>query len=210
MTPTHGGRLEDRVALVVRAGSPFGRAVMERFIAEGARAVALEGDLGDPQERRASVEAVVAAHSRLDILVVPTPPVVGSGVLEADADEDRAAVDGVVRTTFFLVQEAAGVMRRGGRVCIAAPTRPPDTPNDATAPATSIEGALIALVRLVAVELAPRGIAVNALCPIARDADPVDVAAGLVFLASDDASYVLGASVPVGGGDDNVSAPAVR
>lgn len=202
MTPELGRRLEERVAMVVRAGSPFGRAVVERFRAEGARTIAYEGDGDDARERRAAVGAAFDAHGALDILVIPPPLVVGRPFLEADPEEDRADVNAAVRTTFFLVQEAARAMGAGGRCCIAGPKRSGSVPNDMPAPATMLEGALIALTRLVAVELAPRGVAINAVCPVGPDADPADVAGSLAFLASDDASYVLGAFVPVLGRSD--------
>lgn len=195
------GRLHGRTVLVVRAGSAFGRAAVERFAAEGARVHAHNGQIADGDERRtavgAAVGATVGANGGLDVLVVP-PPVASSRPFPAAGAEDhRAAVDAGLRATFFLVQEAVRSMPHGGRICVAAPVRLPPLSSQMPAPATLVEGGLVALVRLLAVELAPRLIAVNALCPIGARADAVAVASGLAFLASDDASYLSGAFIPV-------------
>lgn len=116
----------------------------------------------------------------------------------ASIDDHRAANDTVLRTAYFIAQHAVRAMDDGGRICIAAPRRPDAIPPGIPSPATTIEGGLIALVRLLAVEVAPEGIAVNGVCPIGQRTDAAAVAAALAFLASTDASYVSGAFLPVG------------
>lgn len=191
------GRLEGRSALVVRAGSAFGRTTVERLAAEGALTHVHEGDGADAGERRAAI----SAHGVLDLLVVPPPVIASRRLLETGPGDHRAVVAAALRTTFLLAQEAARAMTAGGRICLASPGRPASVPAWMPPPATLVEGGLVAMVRLLAVELAPRRIAVNALCPIAGDADPADFAAGAAFLASADASYVTGACLPILGGE---------
>jgi 3-oxoacyl-[acyl-carrier protein] reductase len=174
-----------RSVAVLRADAPVGRAVAERLRRAGAVVHAVPGDAANRSARRAGLEAALAAAGRLDAVVLPPAPALPSA---------PDAVDAELRTAFFGAQDAARIMT-GGRIVLSAAPR---TRGDASfAPATTFEGAFIALVRLLAVELAPRGIALNALCPIGSGADADEVAATLAFLASDEASYMTGACVPV-------------
>jgi NAD(P)-dependent dehydrogenase (short-subunit alcohol dehydrogenase family) len=182
------------VTLVARGDATIGRAAVERLIADGAVVVAAD------EARSLSGDAArecVDVHGRLDVLVV-APADAPFDELVREASVPRAAhVDDALRTAFFIVQSAVRSMADGGRICIAAPRRPASIGRDLAAPATSIEGGLIAMVRLIAVEVAPAGIRVNGVCPIAADADAVSVAATLAFLSANDASYVSGVFVPV-------------
>jgi NAD(P)-dependent dehydrogenase (short-subunit alcohol dehydrogenase family) len=195
--PPGGHRLEGSVALVARSDSSIGRSSVERSSAEGASVHPVaEEKCGRP---RATVDGCLDVFGRLDVLVVAPSDEVVEPLQDAPLDGYRTATNEALRTAFFLAQAAARAMTEGGRICMAAPRRSGRTPADMPAPATIAEGGLIAMVRLLAVELAPNGIAVNAVCPIGPQADAQAVASVLVFLASADASYVSGASVPVFG-----------
>ncbi len=190
-------RLEGRVTLVARSDSAIGRASIQRFSAEGASIhAAAEGTCGRPG---GGVRGCLDAFGRLDVLVVAPADVVVEPLPDASLEQYRAAMDGGLRTAFFLAQASARAMTEGGRICIAAPRRSSRTTANMPTPATVVEGGLVALVRLLAVELAPNGIAVNAVCPIGPKADAQAIASALAFLASDDASYVSGALVPLFG-----------
>jgi NAD(P)-dependent dehydrogenase (short-subunit alcohol dehydrogenase family) len=181
------------VTLVVRSGSTIGRAAVERFAAEGARVHAAEEETC---RGGAAVRECVDEFGRLDVLVIAPADAAVEPLPRASLEDHRAAIDAGLRTTFFTAQHAVRAMSDGGRICIAAPTRP-GLAAEIPAPATIVEGGLIAMVRLLAVEVAPDGIAVNSLCPIDPRAEAGSVAAGLVFLASAEASYVSGAFIPV-------------
>jgi NAD(P)-dependent dehydrogenase (short-subunit alcohol dehydrogenase family) len=174
-----------RTVAVLRADARVGRLVAERLRGTGARVRDIPGDAADGSVRRIGLQAALASTGRLDAVVVPPPPKLAPAL---------DAVDAELRTAFFGVQDAAHIMT-GGRVVLAAAARGDD--DEMVAPATMFEGAFIALVRLLAVELAPRGIALNALCPIGSGADGDTIAAALAFLASDEASYMSGACLPV-------------
>lgn len=177
--------------LIVRADSPVGRATVARFEAAGDRTHAVDGEPADARACAASLGGAIDALGRVDVLVVPGSPAPRPS---SGPDRSRVAIDAGLRTPFFLAREAARRMR-GGRLVFVAPPRADAA--HVVAPASLVEGGFIALVRLLAVELAPRGFAVNGLCPVASDANPDAVAAAAEFLASDDASYMTGAVLPV-------------
>jgi NAD(P)-dependent dehydrogenase (short-subunit alcohol dehydrogenase family) len=182
------------VALAIRADSTIGRASVERFASEGAYVHAAEGE---PDRDGAIVRDCLDRFGGLDVLVIPSPDAPVEPFPGTSIDDHRGAIDAGLRTTYFVAQHAVRAMRDGGRICVAAPRRPERIPAWMPPPATIVEGGLIALVRLLAVELAPQGIAVNSLCPIGSRAEAGAVAAGLAFSASDDASYVSGAFIAI-------------
>jgi NAD(P)-dependent dehydrogenase (short-subunit alcohol dehydrogenase family) len=189
--PPGRSRLEGRVTVVARSDSAIGRASVERSAAEGASVHEVaEETCRRPRE-------CLAAFGRLDVLLVAPSDEVVEPLPDGALGRYRTRTEGNLRTAFFLAQAAARAMTEGGRICIAAPRRSDRIAAGTQAPATIVEGGLIAMVRLLAVELAPNGIAVNAVCPIGPQAGTQAIASALVFLASADASYVSGAFVPV-------------
>jgi NAD(P)-dependent dehydrogenase (short-subunit alcohol dehydrogenase family) len=173
-----------RSVVILRGDGPIGRAVADRLRRAGERVHPVPGDPRAPSVRRDAFEAALRSTGRLDAVVFA--PAAGPPSPDDAAAELRAA--------FFGVQDAARIMT-GGRIVVSGPAS-----GDAAGmlePATMVEGAFVALVRLLAVELAPLGIALNALCPIAREAAVESVGAALAFLASDDATYMTGACIPI-------------
>ncbi len=192
--PGLGRPLEGGVALVARSDSTFGRRAVERFAADGARVHRADEKACHDG---AAVRECIDEFGRLDILAIAPSDAPVVTFPDATIEDYRAAIRAGLRTTFLLAQEAARAMNEGGRICIAAPRRPEGIAPLTPAPATLVEGGLVALVRLLAVEVAPVDIAVNCLCPIDSSADAGSVAAALVFLASAEASYVTGALVAI-------------
>jgi NAD(P)-dependent dehydrogenase (short-subunit alcohol dehydrogenase family) len=112
-------------------------------------------------------------------------------------EDYKVALRENLRTTFFLAQQAIRAMNGGGRVCLSSPRRPAAIDDHVPAPATMFEGGLIAMVRLLAVEVAPLGIAVNGVCPVGARAEVESVTSAMCFLNSADGSYVTGTFIPV-------------
>ncbi|WP_022901978.1 SDR family NAD(P)-dependent oxidoreductase [Humibacter albus] len=138
-----------------------------------------------------------------------------------DEDAFDALFDVNVKGTFFAVQKALPFLSTGASVVITI-----GAGEGVGAAMTAAKGALLPLMRSLALELAPRGIRVNAVSPgiidtpvyrklgISRDAmaswagsvplgrigTPAEVAEAVAFLASDAARYITGDNLTVSGG----------
>jgi NAD(P)-dependent dehydrogenase (short-subunit alcohol dehydrogenase family) len=202
-------------------------AVAAEIAGGGGAARAMAADVSRGQDVSAMFRAVDTAHGRLDVLVNNAGLNVRSDFRHmSDADWVKIRevnLDGVVR----VARDGFGLLKASGRgslVNIASIMGHRGLRQLTAYSAT--KGAVIALTRGLAVEYAPFGIRVNALAPgfvetalTARvlrhpgiqkaliDSTPMrrfglaeEIAKAALFLASDDASYVTGAELPVDGG----------
>lgn len=212
------------VALVARNEALLKEAAAE-VRAEGRRALVLPADLKDPSACRAVVEAVLAEWSRLDILV-NNAGVGASGPLHTITEERWDEIlDTNLKAMFLLTQAAAPAMQEAkwGRIVnissIAAET---GGVAGAAAYAASKGGAL-SFTKSVARDLAPYRITVNSITPgqietdmgrvpperlpqllgmipLGRIGVPEDIAYATLFLCSEEAGYITGATLDVNGG----------
>ena len=246
------GRLQGKVAIVTGASAGIGEAIARRLVAEGARVVGV-GRRAEPGERL--VEALGGAErARFVVGSVADPATAGAAVdaarewggphvLVNNAALDHTGpvletpggeVHEVFETNFFgalWTLQAAGraMAERGGGSIVNVTSRLASIGVPTMALYGASKGALLALTRGAAVELAPLGIRVNAVAPgqtrtpltqawLAQQTDPgvgeaavagipqrrfgepEEVAAAVAFLAADESAHITGASIPVDGG----------
>ncbi len=244
------GALEGKRALVTGASHGIGRAVALRFAAEGARvalnyrsdraaaeeaaasivagggeAVAIGGDVSQPDEAAALVEAAVSAFGGVDVLVNNAGVTRDGLLLRMEEEAWDAVLDTNLKGAFLCSKAAARHMARArwGRI-VNMSSIVGLTGNAGQANYASAKAGLIGLTKTLARELASRGITVNAIAPgfiatrmvedlsaetqsrvleripLGRFGTPEDVAAVCAFVASDDAAYVTGQTLGVDGG----------
>ena len=247
-TPHHSER---RVALVTGGAMGIGAEVCQRLAAAGhqvlvadidldaaqataqalcatnGHAAALALDVGRPESITLAFEQVERDHGRCDILVNCAGIAKVFAFIDFPLDNFIATMNINVTGTLLCAQAAARLMqrRRWGRIVnIASVAGMRAVGSGRTAYGTS-KGAVIALTRQMAVELAEHGITANAVAPGPVDtpmtqalhterfrqeyskAIPMnrygttgEVAAAVMYLVSDDASYTSGVVLPVDGG----------
>jgi NAD(P)-dependent dehydrogenase (short-subunit alcohol dehydrogenase family) len=218
------GRLGGKVAVVTGAGSGIGRAAATLFAGEGAavavldvsgqaaadttaaiaaedgRALAVTADISDPGQVDAAFGRVTAELGPPDVLYNNAGVNSAGSVLDAtDDDWDRCfAVN--ARGTFLCSRAAARLMAEAGRGSIINQASVAALVGIANFAAyCAAKGAVVALTRSMSVDLAPRGIRVNAICPgtvytplmepLMRARGGGDVAAGLALTV---AKYPIG------------------
>jgi len=189
----------------------------------------VEVDASRAADAARMIAAAVDRFGRLDILVnnagAPQPP--SSIVDTTEEDFDRLmAVN--AKAIFLAARHAVPVMRaQGGGVILNTVSVAAIRPRPTLTAYNASKGAALVLSRSLAIELAPDKIRVNAICPgpadtpmlatfvgdsaaeraaflstipLGRLCTPADVANAMVFLASDEASFITGVVLEVDGG----------
>jgi len=248
-------RFEGKVVAITGGGSGIGKEAAARFVAEGAKVaingrdpaklaaaakdidpsgknvVVFAGDIAKPETGAALVDAAVSAFGTLDVLVNnagvfnPKPFI---DLTEADYDW---YLDTILKGKFFTAQAAAKAMKDKGGVIVQTGSMWAIQAIGATPSAaySAANAGVHAMVRNLAIELAPYKIRINAVAPavvetpvyntflsddqvrevlatfnafhpLGRNGQPRDVADAILFLASEQASWITGTVLPVDGG----------
>jgi 3-oxoacyl-[acyl-carrier protein] reductase len=242
-------RLEGKTAIVTGGGSGFGAGIARKFAAEGARVgvadlnevaahavaeeiggIGLQADVSQSASVRKMVQAALDVLGRIDILVnnagithLPAP----METIEEDEFDRVLAVN--AKSVYLTARELVPVMKAAGSGAIlnvASTAAISPRPNLSWYNAS--KGWMLTATKSMAIELAPTGVRVNAILPVAgetpllqsfmgedtpeirakflstiplgRFSTPEDMGNAAAFLCSDEAAMITGVALEIDGG----------
>jgi 3-oxoacyl-[acyl-carrier protein] reductase len=242
-------RLEGKTAIVTGAGSGFGAGIARKFATEGAQVmvadinmdgaeavaaevggIAQKVDVSDGASVAAMIKAAQEAFGQIDILVNNAGITHMPGPMEQVSEEDFDRVLAVnAKSVYLTARELVPLMKaaKAGVILNVASTAGV-SPRPNLNWYNASKGWMITATRTMAVELAPFGIRVNAINPVAGDtpllktfmgedtpeirakflstipigrfSTPEDMGNAAAFLCSDEASMITGVAMEVDGG----------
>ncbi len=239
-------RLENRTAIVTGGAQGIGRAIAERYVAEGAKVMIADvdeqkakvaageigcastvADVSKKEDVDRLVDAAVAELGHIDILVNNAGTIHAAGFLELAVEDFDRVLATNLRGAFLVGQAVARHMvgrKQGAIINMSSVNAVLAIPNQV--PYVVSKGGMAQLTKVMALALAPHGVRVNAIgpgtimtelartlmtdeaamkrilsrTPIGRCGEPSEVASVAVFLASEDASYMMGQTIYPDGG----------
>jgi 3-oxoacyl-[acyl-carrier protein] reductase len=244
-------RLKDKVAIITGAASGFGEGMARRFAEEGARivvadlnsrgaervaaqigggAIAVTTDVSLKSEFDEMVGKALDAFGRIDIMVNNAGYTHRNGDLIKVDEADFDLITAVNMKAIYLstVAVVPVMERQGGGVILTTASTAGLRPRPGLTWYNASKGWAITATKSMAVELAPKNIRVNCICPVAgetgmlekfmgedtperraqfrasiplgRLSTPLDVANAALWLASDEAQFITGVALEVDGG----------
>lgn len=210
-------------------------AVVAGIVAAGGKAEAVVADVSDEAGFTAALEAAAQRHGRLDVLVNNAMAYTWGSIEEMSTADWHANFTTSVDGTFWGTRTAMRLMKGKGGAIVNVSSICGQLGTPWMAGYSAAKAAIDNFSRAAAAEGAPHGIRVNVvipavvetpatagmladeasrrntekLIPMGRVGQPEELANAILFLASDEASYITGASLPVDGGRSSVLVTAL-
>jgi 3-oxoacyl-[acyl-carrier protein] reductase len=199
--------------------------VVQEISAAGGEALAVQMDVADAEQVKAGFRQSLERFARLDILVNNAAVTRDGLAVRMKLDDWDAVLRTNLTGAHLCIQQALAVMlrQRHGRI-VNVSSVVAETGNAGQANYVAAKAGLIGLTRAIAIEVASRNITVNAVAPgfvvspmtdplpqpvkdallaripLGRMGQDAEIAAAIVFLASDEAGYITGHVLDVNGG----------
>lgn len=244
-------RLKDKVAIVTGAASGFGEGIAKRFAEEGAKvvvadlnvkgahrvaseigaaAIGIKADVSLKAEIDAMVDAAMESFGRVDIMINNAGYTHVNGDMLEVPEETFDLISAVnMKAIYYATLAVVPIMEaQGGGSIITTASTAGLRPRPGLTWYNASKGWTITATKSMAVELAPKNIRVNCLCPVAgetgmlaqfmgedtpelrakfrasiplgRLSTPLDIANAALWLASDEAAFITGVALEVDGG----------
>lgn len=242
-------RLADKNVIVTGGASGFGEGIVRKFAAEGARVLIADRDEANARrvaaetgadfivtdvtraaDLRAMVEAAESRFGGLDILVNNAGVAHGPQPLEGLPEDEFDRLFAInMKAVYLAAREAVPRFKARGRgVILNTASTAAISPRPNLCWYNASKGWMLSATKAMAIELAPFGIRVNCVCPVAGDtpmlpifmgadtpenrarfiasvplgrlSTPADVANAACYLCSDEAGLVTGVALEVDGG----------
>ena len=202
-----------------------GLETVDRIKEQNGEALLVQMDVRLPKDAERLTRTAVEAFGRLDVLVNNVGVQINKDVVDTSEEEWDFVVDTNLKSMFLCSKYAVAQMRQqGGGNIICVSSLSGLVGNGLQASYNASKHGVIGLVRSMAVDHAADNIRVNAICPgsmntpltdtipeeklapyrnanlMKRFAAPIEVAQALLFLASDEASFVTGSVLVADGG----------
>lgn len=213
-----------RVAVAARSEEKLAETA-KQIAAAGGEALVIKMDIAEPEQIKAGFAQAISKFGRLDILVNNAAITRDGLALRMKLEDWDAVLRTNLTSAHLCTQQALGVMmkQRWGRI-INVTSVVAETGNAGQSNYVAAKAGLIGLTRAIATEMASRNITVNAVAPgfietpmteplpqkvkddlkgripLGRMGSDKDVAAAIVFLASEEAGYITGHVLDVNGG----------
>lgn len=244
-------RLKDKVAIVTGGASGFGEGIAKRFAEEGAKVVVADinakgaervaGEIGENAvwvqtdvSMKSEIDEMVAkamdAFGRIDIMVNNAGFTHRNGDLLGVSEDTFDLINAVnMKAIYYSTVAVVPILeKQGGGSIISTASTAGLRPRPGLTWYNASKGWVITATKSMAVELAPKNIRVNCLCPVAgetgmlaqfmgadtpelrekfrssiplgRLSTPLDIANAALWLASEEAAFITGVALEVDGG----------